>query len=234
MNSQMEQKYAFFDVDNTVLDIKSMFSFLDFYISESRTITEDEKDRKAEAFYRDLNLTGNEQNNRKALNRKYYEFFSGRSRDETIMIAEKWFSRIRKKMDGTLYIKPVLERMQSLKETGVEVVFVSGSCHEILSPIMKDLRVSECIATVLEVVNGKFTGNISGKQIIGDGKSESIKEYAATKNIDLGRCYAFGDHVSDLDMLAIVGMPTVIEGDRELEKIASERSWEILRKSNSD
>lgn len=221
---------AFFDVDNTVLDIKSMFSFMDFYISRTHSIPESKKDRTREAFYSSLELQGKDNDHRKEVNRKYYELFSGISREETISAAEEWFSYIQDRLAENLYIRPVLERMNRLRESGIEVVFVSGSFHELLHPVMKDLNVRECVSTVLEVKNGKFTGRIEGKQIIGEGKSDSVKEYANSRNIDLELCYAFGDHISDLEMLSIVGFPAVIEGDPGLERIAAERSWEVIKK----
>ena len=68
--------------------------------------------------------------------------------------------------------------------------------------------------------------------MIGLGKASAIKDFLADKGVSAQSCYAFGDDVSDLPMLEIVGKPVIIEGDSELVSIAEDRKWRIVRINN--
>src|SRR5262249_53938583 len=44
---------------------------------------------------------------------------------------------------------------------------------------------------------------------------------------NLPMSYAYSDSITDLPMLELVGHPVVVNGDKELERVAHERDWEI-------
>ena len=49
------------------------------------------------------------------------------------------------------------------------------------------------------------------------------------EDIDLTRSWAYSDSATDIPMLEAVGHPVAVNPDRELLKLARERSWEIRR-----
>jgi HAD superfamily hydrolase (TIGR01490 family) len=80
-----------------------------------------------------------------------------------------------------------------------------------------------------EVVDGVYTGRVSGLFAYHAGKAEAIRELAAREGIDLDQSYAYTDSVSDLPMLEAVGHPVAVNPDRALAAIARERGWELMR-----
>jgi hypothetical protein len=48
-----------------------------------------------------------------------------------------------------------------------------------------------------------------------------------TEGIDLARSYAYSDSITDQPMLELVGYPVVVNPDRDLQRIAREREWEV-------
>lgn len=54
-----------------------------------------------------------------------------------------------------------------------------------------------------------------------------MAELAASEGIDLKGSFAYSDSVTDLPMLELVGNPVAVNPDRELRRIATERSWRI-------
>ncbi len=84
-------------------------------------------------------------------------------------------------------------------------------------------------ATRLEEANDRWTGRIVGEAMFGEAKVRAVRQIAAELNLDLGRCYAYGDSAHDRWLLEAVGRPAAVNPSRKLERIAMRRGWAILR-----
>lgn len=222
----MPHAYAFFDVDGTLLNMKSMFSFHDYWYrrwlpSHSGAVGDEFED--VSAILRALTESGSP---RELVNRRYYEFFAGRSVEAVAACAEAWARSVL--ADPGLFIPEVLDELSNLRARSVEPVFVSGSFLEILQPIAEHLGVRQVLATRLLQAGGKYTGRFEAPQTIGTGKAVAITAFLARGTAQAAECWAFGDDASDLPMLEAVGRPVAIIGDPELGAIAQARSWRRL------
>jgi HAD superfamily hydrolase (TIGR01490 family) len=132
------------------------------------------------------------------------------------------------------YLKPhlapeILSRVQSHKKKGHLLVLISGSVRYLLEPVVKDLEFDHLLCTDLEVdKNGLMTGKPAGLVCVDHNKKKLTIKLAQQLELDLERSYAYGNHHSDLPLLETVGNPHVVEPDSILEKIAHQRSWPIL------
>lgn len=228
----MSRSYAFFDVDGTLLRLKSMFSFHDFWYQrwiglDSRVRIEEYED--VTAILRAL-VDGGVQ--RELVNRRYYEFFSGRSVEEVGRCARAWARTV--VADPKLFVTEVIDELDALRAKGVEPVFVSGSFVEVLTPIADHLNVSHIRATRLLHDGSKYTGRFRAPQTIGEGKALAIGEFLAERSCSSSDCWAFGDDISDVPMLEAVGHPVAVIGDSALSSIARARRWKCLHISAFD
>lgn len=221
---------AFFDVDNTLLDAKSMFSFQRFYLdewlprhggAEGGTPGYAEFARNFEALAQRLE--------RPALNRLFYDGYAGHSRRGLAEAARAWFAQLLAQRGEGLWIRPALALAEELRAEGFQLVAVSGSSHEILAPVLERLRFDACLATELEAVGDRLSGRIVPPQMIGEGKAVALRRWADAHGIELARSVACGDHISDLPMLACVGRALVVAGDPALEREAALHGWPVLR-----
>ncbi|WP_460854176.1 HAD family hydrolase [Nocardioides montaniterrae] len=110
---------------------------------------------------------------------------------------------------------------------GRDVVIVSTSGSEVVEPIGAMLGADRVVATRLEEVEGKYTGEIS-YYAFAEEKARAVRELAETRGYDLARSYGYSDSITDLPMLEAVGFPHVVNPDKELRKVASERGWPVL------
>jgi len=228
----MIKPYAFFDVDGTLLRIKSMFSFHDFWYRRWKELNDEafvEEHKDVTAILRALTESDTP---RELINRRYYEFFSGRSVDEVASCALAWTRHVT--ADPRLFITEVTEELESLRTKGVEPVFVSGSFVEILEPIAERLGVEHVLATRMLQAGGKYTGRFEAPQTIGQGKATAINTFLAERECEAADCWAFGDDISDLPMLSAVGHPVAVIGDSALGTVARDRGWRCLHLSASD
>lgn len=223
---QRKTRAAFFDVDNTLLNLKSMFSFQQFFYQNAPAPWRGGEQAYA-GFVAKLQAHP-DKHDRLALNRFFYESYRGWRHEDVLALTGKWFAAMREQHGAGLWIAAALELAGQLREQGFELVAVSGSTHEILAPVLEHLGFDACLATTLEREAGCYTGRIVPPQVIGDGKAQAIRAYVAERGMRLEDCAACGDHITDLSMLELVGHAYVIGGDPALEAIAAKRDWPLL------
>jgi HAD superfamily hydrolase (TIGR01490 family) len=112
------------------------------------------------------------------------------------------------------------------REAGRPVFIVSASPEEIVAPLAEHLGVDRWIATQAEVDDGRYTGRVAF-YAFGPHKAEAMRALADAEGLDLAASYAYSDSATDEPMLAAVGNPVAVNPDRELQRTARERGWEI-------
>ncbi len=130
-----------------------------------------------------------------------------------------------------LIFQEAAELIASHHAAGREVVVVSSSGEEIVEPIGAMVGADTVIATRMGQQDGRYTGEVEF-YAYGANKAVAVRELAAQRGYDLGRCYAYSDSITDLPLLETVGNPFAINPDRALRRIASERDWPILEFAN--
>jgi len=83
-------------------------------------------------------------------------------------------------------------------------------------------------ATRLEEMNGQWTGRILGEAMFGEAKVRAARSLASELHLDLARCYAYGDSMSDRWLLAEVGKPAAVNPLEDFAAMARARGWPIL------
>jgi phosphoserine phosphatase len=96
--------------------------------------------------------------------------------------------------------------INSLKKLGYKIGIISGGFDYFGEYLQNKLGLDYVFANVLEIENGKVTGNITGDIIDGPKKAEILKTIATVENISLQQTIAVGDGANDLPMLSIAGL----------------------------
>lgn len=213
--------FAFFDVDETIIRDKSMFSILKA-IERTNTTFRQKNVLKRLVDLRDCGA------DRTTINKAFYESFAGLLQKQVQKLAEEYFlTQLKNSID--FFIKPAVDCLRWHAAHGIEPVFVSGSSIDFLQPLARYLDVHHLLATRLFCdLNGKYTGVIDGEVMIGSGKRHAVNQFIARQRANASFCYAYGDHPSDIEFLNCVGFPSVVAGNSALEQIARERGWPIL------
>lgn len=219
--------YAFFDVDGTLLSLKSMLSFQEFYFRWEHRGEEGLGGAKWEEFLSRFAAWERQGRDRLFLNREFYRSFRGREPGAVRAVAEEWFEHQKQRRPG-LMIASTLRVLRAHQERGQHPVFVSGSLTEILQPLARELGVRHNLATCLEVRQGRYTGEIEGRQMIGPGKAEAVRAFLDRQGTSAAECFAYGDDITDVPMLESVGHPVAVIGDPRLAEQARHRQWAVL------
>jgi HAD superfamily phosphoserine phosphatase-like hydrolase len=131
-----------------------------------------------------------------------------------------------------------VERVAWHAQRGHLVVIVSGTL-EMLAARAARLLEAELLgrgltskirlcATRLERRNERWTGRIVGEAMFGEVKARAIRRIAAEADLDLQRCFAYGDSSSDKWMLEAVGKPAAVNPSDDLGRIARRSEWAVL------
>ena len=116
---------------------------------------------------------------------------------------------------------------------GDVVAIVTATNDFITRPIADLLAVSELIATELERDSkGRATGAIRGLPAFREGKVARVQQWLAKRGQDWGdfeRTTFYSDSTNDLPLLERVSHPVATQPGAELESIAHERGWPILK-----
>jgi len=96
--------------------------------------------------------------------------------------------------------------VNTLKKLGYKIGIISGGFDYFGEHLQKKLGLDYVFANVLEIKDGKVTGNITGDIIDGPKKAEILKTIATVENISLQQTIALGDGANDLHMISIAGL----------------------------
>ena len=96
--------------------------------------------------------------------------------------------------------------IRTLQRIGYAVGIVSGGFTVVTDALASELQLDHARANVLEVVDGRLTGQLVGPVIDRAGKAAALREFAAAEGLLMVQTVAVGDGANDLDMLAAAGL----------------------------
>jgi HAD superfamily hydrolase (TIGR01490 family) len=119
-----------------------------------------------------------------------------------------------------------------------EIVLISGTLEPLAHAAARTLEAElaargttvtiRVIATRMEERGGHWTGRVLGEAMMGEAKARAVKRLAEEMRFDLGRCYAYGDSLSDRWLMAAVGRPAAVNPSNDLASVALSFGWPIL------
>ncbi|PXY31201.1 HAD family hydrolase [Prauserella muralis] len=112
------------------------------------------------------------------------------------------------------------------KEQGHDVIVLSATGEEVVTPIAQMLGATRSMGTRMQVVDGKYSGELDF-YCYGEYKAVAAERFAAEYGYDLAACHAYTDSSTDAPLLEVVGNPHVVNPDRALRKLAAERGWPV-------
>jgi HAD superfamily hydrolase (TIGR01490 family) len=215
------RRAAFFDVDETVITVKSMFDFLRHWLDRTGA-GEGAYEQAAGALHAIAAAGGH----RSEVNRAYYRGFAGASHADLLAAGREWYAAYRTRDDA--FVTATLDAIEGHRSDGDLTVFVSGSFSACLDPLAADLGADLVLGTEPIVgPDGRLTGDVV-RPMIGEVKAAAVRETIAARGLSPEDCFCYGDHASDLDMLQQVGRPRVVGGDPVLAEHAARHGWPRL------
>jgi HAD superfamily hydrolase (TIGR01490 family) len=111
---------------------------------------------------------------------------------------------------------------------GDRVVIVSAALEPVVKALSARLGVRDYVGTGCEIVEGRYTGRLSGSNPHADEKRRFAAVYMAECRADPSDCWAYADHGTDLALLESVGHPVAVNPRSQLREAAERAGWPIL------
>jgi HAD superfamily hydrolase (TIGR01490 family) len=156
--------------------------------------------------------------------RKALESFKGREETWLVKSCADWFPK---------YVLPEVQRagraaVAKHRERGDFVAIVTGATRYVAEPVAAELGIANVICSELEVdLEGRFTGSVVEPLCYGLGKVERTARVAEREGFNIEEAYFYSDSITDLPLLQVVKAPVVINPDRRLRRVATQRGWPI-------
>lgn len=185
------RRIAFLDFDGTVTEKDTLLEFIKFQKGAKRFWLGFLLNSPVIAAFK-LGFISNHIAKQRVLR----HFFSNTS-EESFRLAATKFAQER---IPQLVRKKALHEIQTLKQNNTDVVIVSASAENWIRNWCDSLGL-HCVATRMEVVDGKITGRFQGLNCYGEEKVRRIRE-----SFDLAsyqEVYCYGDTEGDKPMLAL-------------------------------
>jgi HAD superfamily hydrolase (TIGR01490 family) len=210
---------AFFDVDGTILSCQSGTLYIGYLRREGLMSRADQ----LRIYWGYLTYRLGMLNMRR-LAGVLSRWLEGREEREVIEHCRDWYAT---EIVG-YYQEFIIEKIREHRDAGHVVALLTGGTRYLNDHIAAELGIEHIIASKLEVIDGRFTGNPLGPLCYARGKLTHAEEFAAKHGVSLERSWFYSDSITDLPMLERVGQPVAVCPDPRLRREARQRGWPIL------
>ena len=113
-------------------------------------------------------------------------------------------------------------------EAGDYPMVITSTIEFVTSPIVELLSIETLIAPVPEIINNRYTGNITGTPSFAEGKVTRLRQWLNENDKNLNGSYFYSDSHNDLPLLRLVDHPIAVDPDKKLKATAVENNWQII------
>ncbi len=115
------------------------------------------------------------------------------------------------------------------QKKGHTVAIASSATLYQIEPLAQEYGIEHIVCTRALIRNGRLTGGLDGLPAWGAGKAAGVKAFAKARGVNLKASYGYANGNEDIAFLKSVGKPSAIQPKPQLEQVASESGWPILR-----
>lgn len=209
---------CFFDMDGTLIAGNSGVSFMRYSYARGKTNLW----RVGKSIVNYLRYRYNLLNMDKAY-RQSLRPLIGVKEEELIKFCYEWF---RERVEKLIYPE-IIEIIRQHQKNGELTVIISNSTTYAIKPLAEHLGIPHVLGTILQVQDGRFTGNYIAPLCFGQGKIFWAKKMMQKLNSNFGLATFYTDSITDLPLLELVENPQIVNPDPRLRSLAKRRGWPL-------
>lgn len=217
------QTLALFDLDNTLLAGDSDYNWSLFLINEGLLDAASHKARN-EQFYQDYKNG--------CLDIYAFLEFQLKPLSEH---PKQYLDNLHLKYMQTVIRPMMTQKAQDLvnkhKAAGDLCVVITATNSFVTKPIATAYGIEHLIGTDPEMVDGEYTGGVSGVPSFKEGKVTRIEQWLAergTRLADYSTSYFYSDSHNDLPLMKLVTHPVAVNADEVLHEYAAQNGWPLI------
>jgi len=211
---------AIFDLDNTLLGGDSDHLWGQFLVEKG--IVDEAVYKKANnQFYADY-LAG-------SLDILEYLAFSLKPlKDNSLDTLNAWHAEFMQSHIEPIYLPKAQQLVDKHRANGDTLLIITATNSFVTQPIATRYGIEHLIGADPEMVDGQYTGKVSGVPSFQEGKVTRLNDWLTTNQHDLADSYFYSDSRNDIPLLEIVDHPIVVDADDYLLNHAKEKGWQSI------
>ncbi len=220
----MNKNLALFDLDHTLLDLDSDYTWGEFIVKKGLVDKE---------YYQEKNKYFHHEYEKGTLNPIEYNEFVGAflaslPLNELYQLREEFIATEIKP-----FVRPLaLQCIKKHRRQGDDIVIISATNDFVVSGIAQLFEIDKknILASPLEIKDNRFTGQLSDKPNFKDGKIYHLNKwlnYQEKHNISYNKTFAYSDSHNDLPLLEWANTAICVTPDKNLTQIAIKKGWKI-------
>jgi len=211
---------AIFDLDNTLLNGDSDHAWGEFLCEKG--IVDVQEYRKANDYFYHQYVDGSLDIN------EFLNFALKPLKTHTTAQLNEWHAQFMTEKVMPMMQTAALSKLAEHREKGDFLLIITATNLFVTKPIAQFLDVDDILATTPEIIDGEYTGSISGTPCFQAGKITRLQQWLKGSEHTLEGSYFYSDSRNDLPLLELVDHPVVVDGDDYLLKTAAEKSWPAI------
>ena len=151
--------------------------------------------------------------------------WAGRSEDEMRALWKRlWLSKT-----GTTLFPEGWKLVRAHQKKGHTVAIASSATRYQIEPLAAEYGIEHIICTEAKLRAGKLTGGVVGSPAWGEGKAAAVKAFAKKHGVNLKQSFGYANGNEDIAFLRSVAHPNAVQPKEQLEQVAKDGGWNILR-----
>lgn len=216
----MKQNLALFDLDNTLLAGDSDYNWSLFLI-EQGLLDANTHHARNEQFYEDYK-------NGSLDIYKFLEFQLKPLSEHSVQFLDELHLKFMEKVIRPMMTTKAQALVDKHQAAGDLCLIITATNSFVTKPIAEAYGIEHLIGTDPEMVDGQYTGGVSGVPSFQAGKVTRINEWLAQRQQQLSDfeiSYFYSDSHNDLPLMKLVTNPVAVDADETLTEYAKAQHW---------
>ena len=210
-------KLALFDLDHTLLNTDSDYSWGEFLVNQG--LVDPVRHRQMnDQFYADYKAG---QLDPIAYNEFVFEFLTQHEPDYLTELHELFMQKIIRPQMRPAGFKAIAQHQAA----GHELVGITATSDFITAPIFREFGITEIIATNAEMRAGRYTGKVINTACYQQGKLIRLEQWLAGREVS--ESWAYSDSINDRFLLEYADHAIAVSPDERLAQLAQQQNWAL-------
>lgn len=211
---------AIFDLDNTLIGDDSDYLWGQFLVDQG--IVE-------QAYYEAANAKFYDDYRQGTLDINEFLRFSLKPlADHPLEKLHQWRAQFVETIIKPKLLKPAQQLVDKHRERGDTLLVITATNRFVTEPIVNLYGISQLLATTPELIDGRYTGNVSGIPCFQQGKVTQLEAWLQNSTETLVDSWFYSDSHNDLPLLQQVTYPVAVNPDEKLASFAENAGWPII------
>ena len=216
----MKQNLALFDLDNTLLAGDSDYNWSLFLIKQGLLDAKTHHERN-EQFYLDYK-------NGNLDIYKFLEFQLKPLSQHPVAFLDALHIKFMDQIIRPMMTQKAQNLVNQHKAQGDLCLIITATNSFVTRPIASAYGIEHLIGTDPEMVDGQYTGGVSGVPSFQEGKVTRINQWLTERGQALSNfetSYFYSDSHNDLPLMKLVTNPVAVDADATLNEYAKQQGW---------